>query len=137
VTFQCCAVVDLYDANGGVPTTPADIEAAVGFDEQPVQRALRALDSPPSFFENVEKDWGGSVIMIGRPTANAFRVSGAWPSPEQLLQRLIAALENAADDKERTPDEQSKFRQAASWLGSFASQVAIGALGSAGGNLLS
>jgi len=63
--------------------------------------------------------------------------AGAWPSPKQLLQRLISALETAADDETRAAEEQSKFRQAAAYLGSFATQVAIGALGGADGNILS
>jgi hypothetical protein len=54
----------------------------------------------------------------------------------QLLQRLISALETAADDDTRADEERSKFRQVAAYLGSFATQVAIGALGGAGGIVL-
>jgi hypothetical protein len=34
---------------------------------------------------------------------------GAWPSPEQLLERLITALDSSADDDTRAPEERSKF----------------------------
>lgn len=75
--------------------------------------------------------------MVGPPTGHALRVAGAWPSPDTLLERLIAALETAAADEMRPPEERSKLKQAAAWLGSVGSQVAIAALGGAGGNLLS
>ncbi|CCK64165.1 hypothetical protein [Mycobacterium canetti] len=130
------AVVDIYDRTGRSSIRPRDIEAVVGFDEDTLQRALRALNTEP-FFEKVTEAYGGHILMVGPPTGDALRVAGAWPSPENLLERLIAALENAASDETREPGERSKFKQAAGWLGSFASQVAIGALGGAGGNVLS
>lgn len=131
------AVVDAYEETGQYVTRPSTIEAATGLDPDSVQRALRRLDTQPSFFEKVDAAWGGRIIGVGRPTRHALQVAGAWPAPEQLLERLVAALESAADDDERAPAERSKFKQAATYLGSVASQVAIGALGGAGGNLLS
>jgi hypothetical protein len=41
-----------------------------------------------------------------------------------------------ADDDTRAPGEESKFRRAAVYFGSFATQV-VGALGGAGGNVVS
>ncbi|MCV7236005.1 hypothetical protein BST20_27225 [Mycobacterium branderi] len=131
------AVVDICDESGAYLTRATAIEQRTGLDHDTVQRALRRLNSQPSCFEKLVGASGGQIIMVGPPTADALRVAGAWPSPEQLLQRLINALETAADDDTRAPEERSKFRQAASYLGSFATQVAIGALGGAGGNVLS
>jgi hypothetical protein len=131
------AVVDIYEDSGTYLTRATAIERRTGLDPDMVQRALRRLNSQPSFFEKVVEASGGQIVMVGPPTADALRVAGAWPSPEQLLQRLINALETAADDDARGPEERSKFRQAASYLGSIATQVAIGALGGAGGNVLS
>jgi hypothetical protein len=131
------AVVDIYDGSGTYLTRATAIERHTGLDRETVQRALRRLHSQPSFFEKVVEASGGQIIMVGPATADALRVAGAWPSPEQLLQRLVSALETAADDDARAPDERSKFRQAAAYLGSFATQVAIGALGGASGNVLS
>jgi hypothetical protein len=131
------AVVEIYDDSGTYLTRATAVERHTGLDHDTVQRALRRLNSEPSLFEKVVDSSGGQIIMVGPPTADALRVAGAWPSPEQLLQRLINALETAADDDARGPEERSKFRQAASYLGSFATQVAIGALGGAGGNVLS
>ncbi|WP_237158298.1 hypothetical protein [Mycobacteroides franklinii] len=102
-----------------------------------MRRAIRALDTDPSYFDEVTGSFGGQIVGVGRPTSAALRVAGAWPSPEGLLERLVQALEAAADDQDRDPDEQGKLRNAATWLGSFASQVAISALGGAGGNFMS
>ena len=76
-------------------------------------------------------------MMVGPPTGDALRVAGAWPSPENLLERLIAALQDAAKDETREPEERSKLKQAASVIGSLATQLAINALGGAAGNVLS
>jgi hypothetical protein len=46
-------------------------------------------------------------------------------------------LENAANDEQREPEVRSKLKQAASVLGSLATQLAINALGGAAGNVLS
>jgi len=104
------AVVDIYEDSGTYLTRATAIERRTGLDPDTVQRALRRLNSQPSFFEKVVEASGGQIVMVGPPTADALRVAGAWPSPEQLLQRLINALETAADDDARGPEERSKFR---------------------------
>jgi hypothetical protein len=47
------AVVDIYDRTGDYLTDTDDIAAETGFDADTVQRALRALNTQPSFFEKV------------------------------------------------------------------------------------
>lgn len=128
------AVVDIYDRMGG-PIDADDIRAAVGFDATTVQRALRALNTE-DFFRDVTAIASGDIWAVGAPTGTALRVAGAWPSPEALLDGLVDALELAAGDQAREPQERSKFGTLAAGLQSFATQVAIGALGGAGGNLL-
>jgi hypothetical protein len=75
--------------------------------------------------------------MIGAPTGHALRVAGQWPSPEDLLERLIGALENAAEDEDCEPAERRKFKQTATVLGSVGMRLAIAALGGATGNIIS
>jgi hypothetical protein len=87
--------------------------------------------------QEVSGSWQSGYLAVGAPTSNALRGAGAWPTPENLLERLITALEQAGDDQTRPDEERSKLQSAAAWLGSFASQVAIGALGGAGGTMLS
>ena len=130
------AIVEIYDSTGRTNIRPTDITSPTGFDEETVQRAVRALYTEPYLIDGMESSQPG-YVFVGIPTTGALRVVGAWPTPESQLDRLIAALTSAAEDEERPEDERSKFKQAALWLGSFASQVAIGALGGAGGNILS
>ena len=63
----------------------------------------------------------GDIIFVGAPTGHARRAIGAWPTPESIADRLVNALDEAA---EREPDPEQK-----GWLG------AAGYLGSAGRDL--
>lgn len=128
------AAVEIFDRTGR-GSSAAELGAACGFDKGTVQRALRALYREP-FFEEPRQAFSGDILAVGRPTSAALRVAGQWPTPETQLERLIAAFEAAADDDARPETERSRFKQAALWLGGVASQVAIGALGGAGGNLI-
>lgn len=128
------AAVELYDRTGR-KARATEIERECGFDHDTVQRALRALYREP-YFEKGTEAFGGEIIFIGAPTSAALRVAGQWPSPEAQLERMIAALEAAADDDSRQPEERSRFKQLALSLRGAAYQVAIGALGGAGGNLM-
>jgi hypothetical protein len=130
------AIVEIYDETGRPSIRTSEIAAAVGFDKDTTRRALNALYTQPYLKEGTTA-FGGDRIFVGAPTGDALRVAGQWPTPENLLDRLIAALEAAGEDESRDEPERSKFKQAALWLGSFGSQVAIGALGGAGGHMLS
>jgi hypothetical protein len=129
------AAVEIYDRTGRNPSA-ADLGSACGFDNETVQRALRALYREP-YFEKGMNAFSGQILGVGPPTSAALRVAGQWPSPEVQLDRLIAALQAAAYDDSRPEAERGRFKQAALWLGGTASQIAIGALGGAGGNMLS
>ena len=96
------AVADIYEETGNYLTRARDVERKTGLDEDAVQRALRKLNTTPSFFEKVT-DSSGGIIAVGPPTGEALRFAGAWCSPEQLLERLIRALETAAADGSRGP----------------------------------
>lgn len=126
------AVVDCSEEPGTLLTRAADLERRTGFDHDTVQSALRTLNSFPSFFEEVTESSGGKVTFVSPPTARARQVAGGWPSPETVCDRLIEALEGAAADETRQPEERSKLEKAALHLGSTATQVAIAALGGAG-----
>lgn len=128
------AAVELYDEKGRPPRA-TDLERATGFDKDTVQRALRALYSEPFFEKGVESS-GNQIIIVGNPTSAALRVAGQWPSPEAQLERLVAALQAAADDEDRPEEERSKLKQAILTLRGAAWQVALNALGGAGGNLM-
>lgn len=129
------AAVDVFEHDGD-PMDVEDIATAANLDIDTVQRALRKLCAQPFFAEGQETA-NGDILWVGKPTGEAIRVAGHWPSPEALLDRLITALETAGEDEARVPDERSKLKQVAVGLRTAAAQIAIGALGGAGGNLLS
>lgn len=128
------AAVEIYDQKGRNPSA-AELETATAFDDRTVQRALRALYREPYFEEGITA-WGGDILAVGPPTSSALRVAGLWPTPEAQLERMVAALEAAANDEGRDDEERSRFRQAILALRGTAYQVAIGALGGAGGNMI-
>jgi hypothetical protein len=111
---------------------PSDIAARLRIDEETVQRSLDALS--PYFVGGLRGD--DKVASTGRPTSEARRAVGAWPSPEAQLERLIAALEAAENDESLDEEERSRFNQIVLTLRGAAWKVAIGALGGAGGHLL-
>lgn len=128
------AAVELYEEKGRGPRVSA-IAARTGFDQDTVQRALRLLYTEP-YFEEVSTASGVGFIIVGKPTSAALRVAGQWPTPETQVERLIAAFQAAADDESRPDEERSRAQQVGLWLTGTLSKIAIGALGGAGGNLM-
>ncbi|CDQ43119.1 hypothetical protein [Mycolicibacterium neoaurum] len=129
------AAVDIYERTGRT-MKPRQIEQECGFDAETVQRALRVLNLQP-YFEKTSGAFGGGILLVGAPTAEALRVAGQWPTPEGQLERLVAAFEAVAADDTRPEEERSRAAKVGLWLTGALSQVAIGALGGAGGNMMS
>ena len=77
------------------------------------------------------------MVAVGPPTSAALRVAGQWPTPENMVDRLIEAFEAAANDD--SLDEATRTRAQKIWDGlkSGGSKIAIGALAGAGGHFLS
>lgn len=130
------AVVQIFDETGRTMIRPGQIAARAELDEETTTRALRALYREP-YLEPATESFGGHFVAVGPPTGNALRVAGQWPTPENLLERLIAALEVAGEDETVAEPERSKLKQIALGLRGAAYQVAIGALSGAGGHMLS
>ncbi|MEH3129167.1 MAG: hypothetical protein PGN27_04300 [Mycolicibacterium neoaurum] len=132
------AVVEIFIESGETSIDAGSIYRRTGMDKNDVQRALRALYAEPYLDEKGKMAAAsGELWYVGAPTGAALRVAGAWPTPEALLDRLVCALETAGADEHRDEEERSKFKRAALWLGGFGSQVAITALGGAGGTIIS
>lgn len=117
----------------------SDIEREVGFDKDTTQRALRFLHRQPYFEEQGALRGGDEIIFVGPPTGEALRVAGAWPSPEGLVERLIAAFEAASEDANREEPERRRFKESAEFMGSGspASPVALQAFGGGGRKIIS
>lgn len=115
-------IVRAYDESGpGVSLE--QIEAATGLPQEDVQRALRALmHEDPPFFTTSPLRASGHIMMIRQMTGRARRTVGSWPTPEGLDDRIIAALQDAADAAD-TPEEQKRPRKAADAIGGIGKGV--------------
>lgn len=128
------AAVEIFDQEGR-NASAAELGEATGLDHDTVQQALRALYLEP-YFEKGRNAFSGHILGVGAPTGAAMRTAGLWPTPETQLERMIAALEAAAEDDDRQPEERSRLRNIAQSLKGAAYSIAIGALGGAGGNMI-
>jgi hypothetical protein len=133
------AVVQLYEDTGRTLIPVADIQQAVGFDKDTTRRAIQALytERTDPFFEESRGTWQGGVLRVGAPTGRALRVAGQWPTAESMVDRLIAAFQDAADDDDLDEPERTRAKKVLDGLLSGGSKIAIAALGSAGGHFLS
>lgn len=129
------AAVDIYEESGRQAITPEEIAGVLDIDVETVQKALRKLNAGP-YFGEMQAGWGGEIFMIGPPTAEAFRVAGHWPTPEGMVEQLIAALDRASGESDRDAEERTKLQQTALWLRGTLYTIAVGALGGAGGNAI-
>lgn len=130
------AVVQIYENTGRAKIRASEIERAVGFDSDTTQRALRALYREP-YFEEATGAFGGQILFVGKPTSAALRVAGQWPTPENIVELLVAAFEAAAKDETLDEPERTRAQRIRDGLISGGSKIAIAALGSAGGHVLS
>ncbi|GIH25132.1 hypothetical protein Aph01nite_34420 [Acrocarpospora phusangensis] len=127
------AVLEMAE-KGRAPMDGYEIAEYLGWDELTVQRSLVALagERPPffEFTDTTDFDSDGQEISgIHSPTGHARRAVGAWPTPESLAERLVAALEKAAADAE--PEQAGHLRKTALWLRENGQAVALGVVGNA------
>jgi hypothetical protein len=131
------AVVKIFSQTGRTRIEIEDIQEETGFDKPTTQLALQMLYQEPFFDAGDFRGYSGNYIAVGPPTSAALRLAGAWPTPENMVDRLIAAFEAASNDE--TLDEPERTRARRIWDGLMAGgyKVAIAAPGSAGGQMLS
>lgn len=131
------AVVDIFECGDDDNIEPGEIARRTGLDDDSVQRALRALYKHPYLDpESGMSDVSGQVLFAGEPTGDGLRAAENWPSPQAIIDRLVAALEAASEDETRSTDDRGLLKKTALTLRGAAYQVAIGALGGAGGNII-
>lgn len=103
-----------------------DLIKLCGLPEGDVQLALRALwEASPPFIEAARppEEMTYPVHIIG-VTERARRAVGQWPTPENLLARLVDGFNDAAD-QEPDPVRKKRLREAAGLLGETARGVAV------------
>ncbi|TYC05679.1 hypothetical protein FXF53_04495 [Micromonospora sp. WP24] len=124
------AAVELYEETGRAMRV-SDIVARSEFDEGVVQAALRAVaPAEPPFFTSIKGSFGGGFFLVGAPTPEARRAVGLWPTPENLADRLVQAMAQAAD-REPDPEKRGWLRKTADWLGSAGRDIAVDVAGTA------
>lgn len=118
------AIVEIYEETGSA-MGPDAVESATGFGPKVVQAALRALDSEqPPYISKLERVMTGDIIFIGAPTGHARRAVGAWPTAETIADRLITALDEAAE-REPDPERKGWLRKTAGYLGNAGRDLAV------------
>jgi hypothetical protein len=102
-----------------------------GLTETEVDRSVRRLRDNGYLTANF---YGGGDLDISTITGLGLTASGAWPSPETLADRLIAAVEQGLANA-TTDDERSRWRKLRDGLASAGRDVVVGAAGGALGGL--
>ncbi|REF00363.1 hypothetical protein [Thermomonospora umbrina] len=128
------AIVDLAD-EGRVHVSPHDVAERTGFDLRTVELALAALasESPPFFQFTDCTGFGDDIRTIDNirdVSGHARRTVGTWPTPEVLADRLVAGLQQAADNAE-DEEEAGRLRRAGQAVSGLGRDVLVNVLGSA------
>jgi hypothetical protein len=99
-----------------------------GFDSLASAAGVQALASafPPYIDVALAGGWTDDYAsgVIESVSERARRELGSWPSPDDLVTQLAAALAQAAD-RESEPERKSHLRAAADALGGVAREVAV------------
>jgi len=108
-----------------------EIEQATGLASDNVARALQALDqAEPPLIQGIRAMALPYPAVITGFTERARRAVGAWPTPDGLVDRLMSALDTAADE-EVDPSRKSKLREIAGALGGSMREVVVEVAGTA------
>lgn len=118
------AIVEVFESTGRA-MRPNEIVEQSGLAADQVEAALRALESEdPPFISKLERRASGGISLVGLPTGHARRAVGAWPTPESIADRLVSALDEAADH-EPDPERKGWLRNTATYLGNAGRDLAI------------
>lgn len=120
---------------GSFPTM-GEIAAACGLEVVDVWRSCRDMDGEYLDLRQVMAGGSAAPHRVMRLYPEARRAVGQWPSAEQYLERLIAALTVEAE-RASTAEERTRLRRAAESLGLLAKDVAVSVAGAALGGALS
>ncbi|MDZ5662361.1 hypothetical protein SFC79_11350 [Nocardioides sp. S-58] len=100
-----------------------DIAEAVEMEVAVVLKSLRVLEEAGLVeLRLMMPAHAGRVTQI---SSRARQLVGQWPSEEQALERIIAALTAIADATD-DPEEKTKAQKVAAWFKSNATTVGVG-----------
>jgi len=105
-----------------------DIRLEVGLDVQQMRAGMDALAGASPPYLTLRLTMSGPDVVGGyvqSVSERARRELGAWPSGEDVINRLVAALEEQAANSANEPEKQSRLRAAAVVVGGIARDVAV------------
>jgi hypothetical protein len=119
-------IVTLFDATPTVGVRTAQAKELSGLEDAEFEAAMIRLETAePPLLSGIPKWDLNYVFQITSVTERARVKVGDWPSPESLIDGLIAALAEAAE-AEPDPVKKTKLKQAVEVISGFGLQVAIG-----------
>ena len=114
-----------------------EIRHELGMDVAAMRAGLKALESAWPPYINVSYTMAGPDRLGGHINGVSDRTRrelGAWPSAEGLVDRLVQALDDAAQH-EPEAERKSRLRAAADGLAGMARDVAVGVIATQLGKL--
>ena len=124
------AVVAICDEDPWGEADPSEVAGRTGLSIDEVTKSLWKLagENPPFFSFSDESTFGGRDIgSISMPTGHAQRTVGAWPTPDSVVERMILALQEAAQNAQ-TEEERSRLQRAADAVGGVGKGVITGVM---------
>jgi endonuclease III len=123
------AVVELYEQAGDMVDAP-ELLAALGedVDRDQVTQSIRRLASHG--FIRALPTMTVDIPTINGVTEKGLRASGFWPSKDEAFERMLAALEEAAD-RDPDPERKSKIRTVLQSLRGVGRDVAVDVISTA------
>ena len=124
------AVVAICDEDNWGEAQPAQIAHRTGLPLEDVVKALWKLagENPPFFSLSEDSTFDGRDIgSVSMPTRHAQRTVGAWPTAESMVEQMILALHEAADNAE-SAEERSRLQRAADAVGGVGKGVITGVM---------
>lgn len=102
-----------------------EVAEALNFTPEEVERAARALKR-----RGLVEDEGSGMgrTAFSDVAGEAYFMTGLHPDGDEVLDRLISALEHAAEQA-KDPEERGRLRRAAEALGSVTRDVAVNIVG--------
>jgi hypothetical protein len=104
--------------------TVSDIAEKTGLDLPTVAKSLETMDPTYVDFRKTETGGDPRFWYVNRVTPAAREEVGQWPGPDQLIDRLAAALSEASG-QEDDPVRRDQLRHVGALLGGPVRDVAV------------
>jgi hypothetical protein len=102
-----------------------EMESALGMSSMDIRRAVKALaEASPPYVEGASAAENRYPLYVTNVSERARREAGQWPTAESIADRLVAAL-NAAADGEADEEKRSWLRRTASWFAGAGRDFAV------------